>query len=128
MTAPVGTDWAVDRVVTVTDGDTLRLIRRRTLTIDSDLACDVYDANPRGVPVRLVTVDTPERGQAGYADATRDVTAWLELHAGRVRVETWPGGGFDRLLGDLYVAGDRSDTLTQWMLRDRGWLPYVRGE
>jgi endonuclease YncB( thermonuclease family) len=129
-----GTDWAVERIVSVTDGDTVRLIRRRSFLLDSELSCDVYDRNPRGVAVRLITLDTPERGAGRYLDARTDVVEWLTnpdwpvKFRADLRVETWPGGGFDRLLGDLYVAGDRSNTLSQWMLRERGWQPYVRGK
>ncbi len=62
-------------------------------------------------------------------EAREDVAVWLLAHEGRLRIETWPGGGFDRLLGDVYLAGDRSNTLSQFMLRDAnhglGWDAYV---
>jgi endonuclease YncB( thermonuclease family) len=138
-----GTDWQVTAVAKVTDGDSLRLFRRRVFE-DSCVpvadglrlqqrACieDDPEQSPNGVAIRLITLDTPERGQPGYAEAREDVATWLLAHEGRLRVETWPGGGFDRLLGDVYVEGDRSDSLSQWMLRygnhGLGWDPYVAG-
>lgn len=123
MTALLGTDWAVQRVVKVTDGDTVRLARVRTEIVADGIWADFYDST--SVPIRLINLDTPERGQPGHTEATLDARTWLAHHAAELRVETWPGGGFDRLLGDIYVAGDRGNTLTQWMLRERGWAPYV---
>lgn len=127
MTVPIGTDWAVQHVVRVIDGDSVRVVRRRTSPIADGLDCDVYDTDPDGVALRLITLDTPERGEPGYSEAAADVADWLHEYRDRLRVETWPGGGFDRLLADIYVHGDRSNTLSQHMLRDRDWLPYVKG-
>jgi endonuclease YncB( thermonuclease family) len=120
-----GTDWVVERVVSITDGDTVRLVRRRSEVIDG-LGVDHYDTEPKGIAIRLVTLDTPERGEPGHDKAKQDVIDWLTFWRGELRIETWPGGGFDRLLGDIY-AGDRGNTLSQHMLRDKGWLPYVKG-
>lgn len=125
MTPPVGTDWAVERLVRIIDGDTVRIVRRRSTELDG-LVLDVYDAGPDGVPIRLVNLDTPERGHADYQQARADLVNWLDDHPD-LRVRTYPGGGFDRLLGDIYVDGDISNTATQHMLRDRGWSPYIRG-
>jgi endonuclease YncB( thermonuclease family) len=138
-----GTDWQVTAVAKVTDGDTVRLFRRKVYEQGPYPSSDgmrarqiVYfeddpEQSPNGVAIRLITLDTPERGQPGYAEAREDVARWLLAHEGRLRVETWPGGGFDRLLGDVYVEGDRSNTLSQFMLRDAnhglGWDPYVAG-
>lgn len=128
-TPPPGTDWAITTITKVTDGDSLRCFRRRTTTLADGLQQDVYDTS--SVAIRLITLDTPERGQAGYTDARDDVLWWLSKHPD-VRIETWQGGGFDRLLGDVYDAADRTMTLSQWMLRygnnGQGWLPYVRGQ
>lgn len=129
-TSVYGTDWAIERVVSITDGDTLRVVRRRSLMVADGLGMDFYDTEPKGVAIRLITLDTPEHNEVGWADAKRDVARWID-HYPNLRIETWPGGGFDRLLGDIYVAGDRSNTLSQWMLRygnnGAGWLPYLKG-
>lgn len=121
-----GTDWQIDKIVSVTDGDTVRLVRRRTTHLEG-LRVDVTDSDPKGVSVRLITLDTPERGDNGWAQAADDVRLWLFGNTGRMSVTTWPDGGFGRHLGDIYVTGDRSNTLSQWMIRERGWLPYVKG-
>lgn len=130
----IGTDWAIDRVVSVTDGDTVRLVRSRSLGISDGLETFQCDSEPKGVAIRLVNLDTPERGEPGYTEARDDLDAWLSdpawLAAWRtdLRVITYPGGGFDRLLGDIYMAGDIGNTASQYMLRERGWLPYVKGK
>lgn len=118
-----GTHWTVDKVSRAVDGDTVRLIRKRTTHLDG-LTLDVYDSEP--VAVRLVNLDTPERGQPGYLQARVDLVGWLDDHPD-LSVITYPGGGFDRLLGDIYVTGDIGNTATQHMLRDKGWQPYVKG-
>ncbi len=79
---------------------------------------------------RLVTLDTPERGQEGYVEAGDDVKYWFSTHPferpfSTVHLETYGRDNFGRMLTDFYVAGDRSNTLSQWMLRERGWLPWV---
>lgn len=126
-----GTEWQVERIVRVVDGDTVRLIRRRTTDL-GDLELIARDRHDDGVSVRLINLDTPERGRTGYADALWDLHGWLtSVNADgtlpNLRVITYPGGGFDRLLGDIYVEGDIGNTASQHMLRDRGWAPYVRG-
>jgi endonuclease YncB( thermonuclease family) len=81
---------------------------------------------PRGASIRLVTLDTPEKRDKGpWAAARADCQAWLDsnLRYG-IRAETWSlEGNLGRLLGDLYVAADRGQTLSQYMLL-RGWLPW----
>lgn len=126
-----GTDWQVERVVRVIDGDTVRLVRRRWGTpqpLAEGLAVSftVYDTEPDGKSIRLVNLDTPERGQPGYQIAREDLMDWLKQWDGLLRVITYPGGGFDRLLGDVYVEGDIGNTATQHMLREKGWPPYVK--
>ena len=79
--------------------------------------------HPRGVAVRLVTLDTPERGEPGGVEARTDVARWLIAHQESVRCQTYGSAGWDRLLGDLYVTTDRGDTLSQHMLL-KGWSPY----
>lgn len=128
VTVAQGTDWAIDRIVSVTDGDTVRLMRSRSLGVSDGLETLQRDAEPKGVPIRLVNVDTPERAQPRHEEARADLRNWLLMNLPLLRVITYPGGGFDRLLGDIYANGDVGNTASQYMLRDRGWLPYVRGK
>jgi endonuclease YncB( thermonuclease family) len=121
-----GTDWQIDRIVRVTDGDSLRVVRRRRTLLDG-LRIETTDADfINGVPIRLINLDTPERGHDDYLEARNDVVNWLGRHP-HLSITTWPGGGFDRLLGDIWVTGDRSNTLSKWMLIERNWDPYVDG-
>lgn len=137
MTGPTPTDWEVEGVVRVVDGDTVRIIREQTEVIDGleqitrDVADPDNDGDVDGVSVRLVNLDTPERGEPGYSEAKADLASWLTAHAETMRVRTYGAtGGFDRLLGDFYVPGPNGDidSASQWMMRERGWLPYVKGQ
>lgn len=133
-----GVDWEITRLVKVTDGDTVRALRRRSVyTFTGAIAegigyrrsFEVFDdpmQEPLGVALRLITLNTPERGRPGFFEALADLAYWLGAHVadGCLRCETWPGGGFDRLLADLYCANDRADTASAHMLR-RGWEPYL---
>ncbi len=74
---------------------------------------------------RLVTLDTPERGQEGYVEAAIDVGRWFGMYWPFIELETYGRDSFGRMLADLYEENDRSNTLSQWMLRERGWLPWV---
>lgn len=90
--------------------DVLRVIDGDTVQVRVDVGWRVEVR----VTVRLVTVDTPERGQAGYDEATRFVGQWL--HAGGfgpmerplllrdLRLASYGKVTFDRWLADLYDA------------------------
>lgn len=114
-------DYAVTRWRAV-DGD----------TVDLDVGMDVnvapgwvsYVRNTTPYHVRLIILDTPERGQLRYREATTELAAWLTAHTDRLRVEVYGSAGWDRDLADVYVAGDRGNTATQAMLR-AGWPVYV---
>lgn len=116
-------DWAC-RPQSVTDGDTIRAHLQRELSVINGWALTVHSTDTRGVPLRLTIIDTPERGQPGYQEAKADLTAWLSSHLGRLRCETYESGGWDRLLADIYVDGDRGNTATQHLMQ-LGWDPYV---
>lgn len=119
----VSHDWAAE-VVSVTDGDTLRLHLRRTVPLVPGWRQVVEDDDPDGQPVRLVILDTPERGDPGWRLARADLAAWIAARVGMLRCETYESAGWDRLLGDLYVDGRRGDTATQHMLQ-LGWPSYL---
>jgi endonuclease YncB( thermonuclease family) len=138
-----GTDWNQCAVARAVDGDTARVLRRRVtakVAHHDDIGGlllqewavhiveDDGDDLPGGLAGRLITLDTPERGQDGYALARADLEAFVELAGGGLRCFTYDrGGGFDRLLIDLYYvrADGTRHTATEWMLA-RGWKPYVR--
>lgn len=132
-------------LASVTDGDTVRahLCRQEVLQAKQDptivvagwsvqgianraTAVLIKSTEPKGEPLRLVTLDTPERGdEPGFSQARQDVRDWLAHYEGRLEVETYLSGGFDRLLADVYEIGNRGNTLSQHMLRI-GWNPYVK--
>jgi endonuclease YncB( thermonuclease family) len=123
-----GTEWVVDRVTSVTDGDTVRLVRCRVTELDGRryLLSDWDIVN--GVPIRLVWVDTPERGHhPGWENARADLKTWISQHSPDddrpLRVICYESAGWDRLLGDLLDADGNS--ASQWMMIERGWPPYV---
>lgn len=109
-------------VVRVVDGDTVRARLRHVSPVTPGFTQTVESAAPAGLALRLVTVDTPERGEVGWSDARGDLLCWCD--AGPVEVETYYPDNFGRLLADLYRAGDRGDTASQFLLR-AGWEPYT---
>jgi endonuclease YncB( thermonuclease family) len=72
---------------------------------------------------RLINLDTPERGQAGWAEARADLELWIRYHP-NLRVRTYGRDSFGRTLADIYDL-DTGDTVSQYMLRERGWQPWV---
>ena len=81
--------------------------------------------HPRGIPIRLITLDTPEDEDdpEEWRRARQDLGDWWGRWK-RLGVETWPDGGFSRLLGDVFVWERRDLTASAYML-ERGWPPYL---
>jgi endonuclease YncB( thermonuclease family) len=116
--------WTVLTVAAVIDGDSCKLIRQRTLGITDGLRIDATDTKP--VNVRLGWLDTPERGQSGYALARIHLHEWLAAYMPDVTAIPLGRESFGRHLMDLRNADGQS--CSQWMITDRGWLPYVEGK
>lgn len=76
-----------ERIVRAVDGDTVELASGET--------------------VRILGIDTPERGQCGYTEATESLQSLAER--GEMRLERAPGGPntdpYDRLLRHVFVGG-----------------------
>lgn len=108
------------------DGDTCDLLRT-TVQLLADNYKQIADLEPE--PVRLVWVDTPERGELGWALAKAEFTAWIErkLELGPLTVICYGSAGWDRQLGDLIAADGES--ASQWLIihgnDEQGWPPYV---
>lgn len=144
---PHGDDWAV-LGHSVTDGDTIRVADVERLEPDGEerrvvgLVVQSFErirldpvVFPKGRAVRLVILNTPERGklqpgglpdgrEGTWAEARADLAEWLGRWK-RLRVETWEEpGNFGRWLGDVYVEGRRDLTASEHMLR-LGWNSYI---
>ena len=122
-----GTEWDVEDVVSVTDGDTLRLIRSREIQLGDEW---FRIADVKSKPIRLTWVDTPERGQPGYHEAAADLEDWLVAHDGDLRVICYESAGWDRLLADLI--DEDGNSASQWLMTSgnngAGWPAYVKGK
>lgn len=86
-------DYAVQEVVRVIDGDTVQM------RVDVGFYLSFEHR------FRILGVDTPERGQPGFHEATAFVEAWCEKYRGSLRVETHKADSFGRWLADLYGPG-----------------------
>lgn len=131
-----GVDWTIDEIPKYIDGDSLRVHWSRREILDEHTEHIIFnrdDVYPNGVPVRLTWLDTPERGQEGWAEARDDVINWTRAHMFDLKVTSWADGGFSRYLGDVYYVDDNGvrHSLSQWMLTSgnggRGWPAYVKG-
>ncbi len=131
-----GVTWHIREVAKILDGDTIHAWRQRWDVKPAAAVADglygvttqmIYD-HPVPGQCRLYDLDTPDDDEvyeAGdQAAATADLTVWLQVHEGKLMVETWPGGGFGRWLADVFIEGDRTDTLTAYMHRE-GWRHYT---
>ena len=117
-------DWEAE-LVSVTDGDTVRMhLMRGPVGIDNDFEVVVQTRRDgKGIPIRLVTLQTPERGHPDWSQARRDLTGWIIGRIAHLRVQTYESAKWDRLLGDVYDERDRGETASQFMLK-LGWPPF----
>lgn len=80
--------------------------------IDGDTIVMVGPDGAEGDHVRLLGIDTPERGEAGFAEAGDFVRALIEGAGGRVRLERDPEHDdrdrFGRLLRHVYLPDGRN--------------------
>ena len=107
-----GEPWTfrVSEVVRVVDGDTI------------DAVLDMGFRTRSAQRLRLLYIDTPERGQDGWAEATADLAAWT-LANSPLMAHVVKGDSFGRWLVDLRAETDGA-SCSQWML-EHGWPPYV---
>lgn len=119
---PPPVDWEVVAVRKVVDGDTVDLLVRRDIgTLD---AFTIQAVGP--IRVRLIHLDTPERGEEGFDRATADLRNWLGAWTRYgLRVVTTGVDVFGRDLADIYSAADRAETASDHMVRAKGWPVWV---
>ncbi|MBK7896702.1 MAG: thermonuclease family protein [Anaerolineaceae bacterium] len=92
-------------VTEVIDGDTINVL-----------------LNGRSSRVRYIGIDTPERDEACFADATAANTAWVEGQTVRLVQDVSNTDRFDRLLRYVYV----DDVLVNAELVAGGWAESKR--
>lgn len=89
-------EYRIVEVIRVVDGDTV------------DLRLDLGFHLTTALRFRLLDVDTPERGQDGWTDATDYTKAWLK--------------GF----GDLWAVTEKADSFGRWLARIESRPPNLR--
>lgn len=114
-------DYKVAHVIKVVDGDTVDLTLERTV----DYGFYLVETKQFSLRFRLLGVDTPERGQPGFTEATNFVKEWLAALEGHVRARTYKADSFGRWLVDLYEAGYPEQTLSQALIDSGNAQPYV---
>lgn len=104
-------DYKIVMVNKVVDGDTV------------DVMIDVGFRMTTVQRIRLLGVNTPERGEEGYIAAGELVKGWCDDRAGRLRIRTEKSDSFGRWLGDVYEpdGGNLSSALLA-----AGFLSYRR--
>lgn len=114
-------DYELITVRRVVDGDTVDLTVGRTI----DFGFYLIEHKQFSARFRLAGVDTPERGQPGWAEAGDFVGLWLADREGIARVYTIKPDNFGRFLAVIYGAGGPADSLNQALLDyGYGW-PYL---
>lgn len=83
-------DYAVTEVIRVVDGDTV------------DLRVDLGFHMSAALRFRIMDLNTPERGQDGWHEATEITKTWLRNDVAPLRVKTAKADSFGRWLGDIY--------------------------
>lgn len=121
---PEPTDWKVLGLDHIVDGDTVDLLVSRPVgTVDQ------FTISAQGViRVRSVHLDTPEKDEEGYAQATEDLVVFIQsaLSYPGLRVTTQGKDSFGRYLGDVYFVNDRARTLSDYMVREKGWPVWAK--
>lgn len=110
------TTVAVNKIV---DGDTFYAEVSRRIELDSES----YLLHVVKMKCRVITIDTPERGEKDY-DVARISLVDTLANTNPLELETYGKDNFGRTLVDVYRKGDRSNTVSKTMLI-MGWPPYV---
>lgn len=100
----------VARVVSVTDGDTLRVV----------------DASARQVIIRLACIDAPERQQGEPAEGSRLALASMALHR-TVRVRPLRTDRYRRTIAEVFVDEENLNLRMVQMGRAFVYREYLRG-
>jgi endonuclease YncB( thermonuclease family) len=113
----VNDPWIVQHVHRVIDGDSLILSRSKHIGEADNLLIAAFDKEP--VRVRLIHVDTPERGEEGWALAKNQLDDWVHEWLGGLALYVAGWDNFGRILGDLKNSDGESATLH--LVANCGW-------
>lgn len=110
--------YQVSRVLRVVDGDTV------------DLEIDLGFHLKASYRFRILGIDTPEKGELNFLEATEFTKKWLEAHVvagNKLQVLTQKGDSFGRWLADVFVLSkEGSDGLRQSLIKAGLAVEYRR--
>ena len=133
MVTVTGTDWEIVRVAHMVDGDTFDVILSRPVGVIDGFQLTATSLADKPARLRVLHLDTPEEGDAGYHEATSDAKDWLYSWDpsvdGGLRVKTYGKDSFGRYLSDVYPVSEPDETFSRYMLLHandgHGWPPYT---
>ena len=108
-------DYAVDRITKYGDGDSFWCVVKKDMGFHVEGQANIH--------VRVLHVDTPERGQPNYQEATVFTNGWLSMHLPHLRLLSVEEDSFGRWLSEVYdsMTGERlSDALKAAQLTKPG--------
>jgi micrococcal nuclease len=98
-------EYRVTEVIRVVDGDTV------------DLRLDLGFHLSTALRFRILGLDTPERGQPGWAEATEYTRVYLATFPQPLKVRTEKADSFGRWLADVYPSAPNFESLTEHVIR-----------
>ncbi len=110
------------------DGDTFDgLVRYLSDPVDLDGWRLVTHAE-KVIRIRPVHLDTPEDDEPGHDLAKEQLLEWVDigLHScGGVMIVVYKRDSFGRYLADVQLTLDRSQTLSDYLVRECGWSVWT---
>lgn len=94
------------------DGDTVDMTATRII----DFGFHIHQTTEYTGRFRLITVDTPERGETGWREATEFNRRWLP-EGTAVKIHTYKNpDSFGRYLADILIPGQGQTTISELLL------------
>lgn len=110
--------WRVMEIVSVPDGDSVRLRKTRRVPFEVSNEMEGFvtlQSKTKGQLGRLVTVDTPEKGDPLWREAGDQLEDWLREREDYLMVTTFEAAGWGRDLMDIYDERN-GDSASAYML------------
>ncbi len=100
-------------------------------TVDGDTVDVIVDLGfntSKKIRVRLAVVDTPEKNDIGWLEATEITKSWFESHPVFIlKTDKDKSGGFDRYLGHCYSI-DMTENVSSMLLEKGLAQRYTRNK